>query len=69
MEAEQRRSYNEKRLARTQAISSVLAQIFSVKAMGLEFVITKYLHREKAAEITALLQERYSRMTVFALGK
>ncbi|KAJ6785361.1 hypothetical protein PWT90_03236 [Aphanocladium album] len=67
LEVEQRKVYERKRLSRAKVMSSVVAQIFNIKVMGLETIISKYLHRKKAAEIAALLQERYSRMAVFAL--
>ncbi|KAJ3496255.1 hypothetical protein NLG97_g2790 [Lecanicillium saksenae] len=68
LEAERRKVYDEKRLSRTKVILSVVAQILNIKMMGLEAITAKYLQREKAAEIAALLQERYSRMIVFVLA-
>ncbi len=69
VEAEHRKAYIEKRLSRSKLVSSVLIQISSIKMMGLEPIVAKYLHDENAAEMTALLQERYWRMAVFALGE
>lgn len=61
--------WNEKIQERVASTSSVLAQIKSIKAMGLTTAIAKFLQEKRLGEIETSMNERNARVLVFAICK
>lgn len=47
----------------------MLAQLKSVKSMGLSSAFSKFIEEKRDAEIVASLQERYTRLWVYGFGE
>ncbi len=64
--AKARGQWNERISNRVQATSTVLKQLKDIKAMGLSNSMSEYLQEKRKEEIKVSLQERRSRVIMFA---
>ncbi|KAJ6785357.1 hypothetical protein PWT90_03232 [Aphanocladium album] len=53
---------------RVSATSTVLAQIKSIKAMGISAVVSEYLQKKRETEIQTSMQDRHARLWMFAFA-
>ncbi len=61
--------WNEKIQSRVASTSNVLAQLKSIKAMGLTTAISKFLQEKRLSEINTSMTERNARIFIFAICK
>lgn len=64
-----RTDWNEKIQSRVASTSNVLAQLKSIKAMGLTTAISKFLQEKRLSEINTSMAERNARIFIFAICK
>lgn len=64
-----RKAWNEQIEARIAATSNVLAQIKSIKAMGLSQIMLDNLQERRHKEIQVSMQDRRARIWLFGSGK
>lgn len=65
--AKARTAWNEKIEARVSDTSNVLAQLKSIKAMGLSKAFSNYLNQKRVEEVNASMAERNARVSIFAI--
>ncbi|TQV93041.1 Vacuolar metal resistance and drug detoxification protein [Cordyceps javanica] len=63
-----RAAWNAETEKRVAATSNMLAQLKSVKSMGLSGALSKYIEHKREVEIATSLRERYSLLWVFSFG-
>ncbi len=61
--------WNEKIQSRVASTSNILAQLKSIKAMGLTTAISKFLQDKRLSEIETSMKERNARIFIFAICK